>query len=427
MAALRYVSQHDETVFGGLVVLTLATSVLLIIRQIGQKNLAHAGGEGEAASAVVNVGEIEDAMKRVLSTQAISVKPAGASGGAGLDEVENSAELAVAVRERDQKIQEMQASLEKLQTELAAAPAAAAVSAAPVGASAEDLEKLKSLEAKIGELTARLQEYEIIEDDIADLSMFKEENQRLKHEVERLRSGSAAPPAPEPAPAPAAVEAAPDASMSADDLAALDAASAAADLLSMPAPESVSEIKERVALDQSDDVMRQFAAAVEVQRAPPPDAALKVESVLDAAIELGAEPTAQPSAEPAAVAAAASSDEDSPLSGALDPDKVMSEIDMMPVAESASDALEDSLDTDKLLAEVGSLSAEPVAASAPAPAAPASAPVAPPPAAAATPAAPPVAAAPPPPMIPAFDPNAPDAPMEEDLLAEFKDFKDTKN
>ena len=30
-------------------------------------------------------------------------------------------------------------------------------------------------------------------------------------------------------------------------------------------------------------------------------------------------------------------------------------------------------------------------------------------------------------MIPAFDPNAPDAPMEEDLLAEFKDFKDTKN
>ncbi|MCB0392128.1 MAG: hypothetical protein KDD58_12615 [Bdellovibrionales bacterium] len=42
---------------------------------------------------------------------------------------------------------------------------------------------------KINDLEARLAEYEIIEDDIADLSKYKEENARLKDEIEQLKSG----------------------------------------------------------------------------------------------------------------------------------------------------------------------------------------------------------------------------------------------
>ena len=58
------------------------------------------------------------------------------------------------------------------------------------------------LQSKVDELEARLQEYEIIEDDIADLSLFKTENEKLKEEIERLKSqmGNSEPAAPAPEP-----------------------------------------------------------------------------------------------------------------------------------------------------------------------------------------------------------------------------------
>ncbi|MCJ8277757.1 MAG: hypothetical protein HRT44_14130, partial [Bdellovibrionales bacterium] len=56
--------------------------------------------------------------------------------------------------------------------------------------------------SKIDELEARLLEYEIIEDDIADLSLYKAENEKLKTELASLRGGGAPEPAPTPAPAP---------------------------------------------------------------------------------------------------------------------------------------------------------------------------------------------------------------------------------
>ncbi len=61
----------------------------------------------------------------------------------------------------------------------------------------EEIEKVKSssldstaLRAKIDELQGKLAEYEILEDDIADLSKFKEENARLRAEIEALRTGA---------------------------------------------------------------------------------------------------------------------------------------------------------------------------------------------------------------------------------------------
>ena len=52
------------------------------------------------------------------------------------------------------------------------------------------------LMAKIDELEARLQEYEIIEDDIADLSLYKAENDKLKAQLESLKSGDVVAPEP---------------------------------------------------------------------------------------------------------------------------------------------------------------------------------------------------------------------------------------
>ena len=51
-----------------------------------------------------------------------------------------------------------------------------------------DADKLSS---RIKELEAKLAEYEILEDDIADLSLYKEENARLRSELEKLKAGEA--------------------------------------------------------------------------------------------------------------------------------------------------------------------------------------------------------------------------------------------
>ena len=52
------------------------------------------------------------------------------------------------------------------------------------GGSKEHLERISELEAKLAE-------YEVLEDDIADLSLYKEENARLKTELDRLKGGGA--------------------------------------------------------------------------------------------------------------------------------------------------------------------------------------------------------------------------------------------
>lgn len=52
-------------------------------------------------------------------------------------------------------------------------------------------EKAAEFTTRIKELEARLEEYSILEDDIADLSLYKEENIRLKAEIEQLRSAGA--------------------------------------------------------------------------------------------------------------------------------------------------------------------------------------------------------------------------------------------
>src|SRR5262249_28630379 len=99
--------------------------------------------------------------------------------------------------------------------------------------------------------------------------------------------------------------------------------------------------------DDGDDVMKQFAAAVEVQKAPPPMADGKMEA-------------------PPAEAAPPAPVEDDPLAGALDPDKIMNEVQSLDSNAASGDALEESLDTDKLLAEVGSMSPGPAPTPAPA-------------------------------------------------------------
>ena len=56
---------------------------------------------------------------------------------------------------------------------------------------AKSADNSSELLAKIKNLESKLLEYEIIEDDIADLSLFKEENAKLKAELDELKRGGA--------------------------------------------------------------------------------------------------------------------------------------------------------------------------------------------------------------------------------------------
>jgi hypothetical protein len=117
-------------------------------------------------------------------------------------------------------------------------------------------DEAKKLESKVKDLEARLAEYEIISEDIADLSFYKEENIRLQNELMALKNGEA--PADAVVAAPEAAEAAP---LTADGALAPDAAPPVAEVIPEAAPAAAE-----------DDIMKEFAKAVEEQKAPTTEA-----------------------------------------------------------------------------------------------------------------------------------------------------------
>lgn len=140
-----------------------------------------------------------------------------------------------ALSELEGKLSEQQKALERvinekiqLEADLAAAKSAAgAGSGGGGGASAELEEKLKSLQA-------RLDEYSIIEDDLANLKRLTQENAALKTQLASVQSGGAAPaPVAAAAAAPAAVAAA----VAAPAAVAVAAALAPEEPATPPAPE----------------------------------------------------------------------------------------------------------------------------------------------------------------------------------------------
>ena len=381
---LNFVANNAEKIIGTTAALFFLTCIVLLVRSIANKD-----EEAGAGGAAIDVKEIEGAMRRVLSSQAVQVAgtaPAAAADGTGGDPAQ-LASLNEALRQREGTIEKLTQQLDKLRSEAASMPA---------GEGGDTT----GLKAKLEELQARLAEYEIIEDDIADLSLFKEENARLKAEIEKLKSSLSAAPA---ASAPVAAAPAPPPPA--------------------PAAAPAAEKSQGFELDPNDDVMKEFAAAVSVQKAPPPKADTGIptkpaeedpQAAIDAMMaKMAAESEAGDAADPfagaldvapqaaaddpqaaidamlaAAEAEKAQADEtakqmneknappaaneevsqdeidkmlaggldEDPLAGTPDPDKMLSEVAALGLeADAGGDVLEESLDTDKLLAEVDDL------------------------------------------------------------------------
>lgn len=229
---------HYVLIFGTTLALFFTVSMILLIRAIGRQE------EGGGGGGAVDVRAIENAMRRVLSTQAVSVVAGtsisgGSSAGMDYDSLpasssggEVSGEEIVA---RDQRIAALTRELDEMKLHIGKAP--------------NEDKIAEGFRDEINNLKARLAEYEIIEDDIADLSMFKEENGRLKDEIEKLKAQlaegggggggyqAAEEPAPRSAPEPEAEEA--------------------------PAAGKGAGFE----LDMNDDALKEFAQAVDQQSA----------------------------------------------------------------------------------------------------------------------------------------------------------------
>lgn len=414
--------EKNELTLGVLIGLLLLITVLMLVRSVLADNSSD-GDAGSAIDAKALNSAIEGALKKVMVDRPLGLTNA-AAGATAEDGTAPKGELSQVLAEREAKIAALMSDIEALKAHAESGRAANAG-----GGSGKDS---GALEAKVAELQAKLTEYEIIEDDIADLSLFKEENRKLKDELERLKS---------------AVETAQSQVQSVQASVAQSAPVAAkteAPAAAVPASELPKfEKKDGFELDPEDDVMKEFAKALgsgddapatgisPASMAPgaasataepslvvsgsetvaiDPQAAIdalmaeaaaevKAEATPESvAAEAAPEPTAEASAEPA---------EPDPF-GDVDTDKMLAEVaELDQNTQAAESVLDEALDTEKLMAEMGL--EEPAAV-------------------AAAPAAEPEKSPAPPPMAPvaaAAPTAAPSTPLtvvpEDDLLAEFKD------
>lgn len=183
---IQFVIKHNETIVLVLVSLVcLLSAVVVFFWVFGPKTKSTDSG--------IDISSIEESLKKILSqTQgaitnvnaAASANPSGqdvaagatagsAGGAAGNLSGASTAELTALKSELEKKAKHV----EELQRQVELAKA--------TDSSTELLTKIKNLEGK-------LSEYEIIEDDIADLSHYKDENAKLKTELESFKRGGAA-------------------------------------------------------------------------------------------------------------------------------------------------------------------------------------------------------------------------------------------
>lgn len=264
---LDFWSHYNQTIIQSLIVLTLIFIVALVfITLFGSKN------EDSSGAQVGISPELEKSLQKLLENQTKAAvfdfsksQEGGAPSSIATQGVSPEAaaqmdKLKTEMLAKEKKIQELSAQL----TQAVSQPAAAGVDST-------------GLEARIKELEARLAEYDIISEDIADLSRYKDENERIKTELASLRGGA-------PAAAPVAAVAAVAQPVAAAPIAAPVAASTAP---TMTAPElqvvaaqaaSVPDVDPAISAAIDDDLMKEFAAAVEGQKAATQSAAVPAPS-----------------------------------------------------------------------------------------------------------------------------------------------------
>ncbi len=247
--------------------------------------------------------------------------------------------------EREKKIKSLEAELAQTKAQLLKAPVAAEGGVDP------------AMAQKLAELQNKLSEYAIIEEELADISRYKDENTKMRAQLEALQAGGTLPAETQPAPQP------------------LDVAPANSEVVAAVETKSEPEVTApsvAEAVVNEDQVLNDFQAAVNHQAIPKdaiagevltsipigevPQVAPAEAASADASAEISmAEPPDPVPAPETEVQSTANSD--SPLEGSLDTSKMLQEMETLveePESDE-SDPMAGLLDTEKLLAEVREL------------------------------------------------------------------------
>lgn len=287
---LGFWSAHNTLIIELLIAIVLLSVIYLAFRTFF-------GNSQELENSSQSMGrldseEIQRTLQKIIETQSSNAGAAtatsAANGSSGVDPAQLE-KLKVEVQDREKTIQSLKDQMQQLTAAQGAAASNSAVS--------------KELEEKLKGLEARLAEYEIISEDIADLSFYKEENTRLQKELTAAKSGGAAAPAPPaaaaapaapaqpapvvneppppaavepapvvaapaaPAPTPAPVEATTPPVVASAPPEAPASAPSAAPATPPPAAAPTAEIAMPDLGPVDDDLMKEFASAVEEQKA----------------------------------------------------------------------------------------------------------------------------------------------------------------
>lgn len=314
---VSYLVDHNAQVVSALVLAIILLSMILGFRSfLNAKNAEKFGGT-EGAS----MGQLEETLKKLL--ERAGEVPTAAQAGAGVS-AENTA-LLKEIEDLRNTLAEKQVQIELIERKNSAEGNAVA-EAAPSGSGLSDADK-EALSTQIKDLQARLAEYEIISEDIADLSFFREENAKLQKELEALKKTGAPAAGSAPVAArPAAAEAAPVVAAAAVAAAEPPASAPVID----PEVDFGQELVDKL-LDQANSISAPITDTV-AESAPPP---------------VAPEPAAPPSVEASAIG----KPED------LDVEKMVAEAAALNVnsVHEEKNALEEHLDSDKLLAEAAGM------------------------------------------------------------------------
>ena len=307
---LTFATHHSESIIQWVFLLIVALCGLLVARGLFAKKAAPkattATGEASAASAPELKAALDKIMEQTAKLESLSLKDLSPA----------------AMAQAEAQIAEMKKQLSERQGQAAQ------------GQSPEAAKDLLRLTARVKELESKLSEYEILEDDIADLSLFKEENARLKAELQNLRGGAAPAPA-----APAVDVKIPDTGDPMADFENTLKIEKQMQEAVQPAPVASGTAEAPAASGEaaaSDDLFAEFTQGAPEPEPLPPDP----EEAEAAAAATAASP---------AVASAGTPDN---VAGALDTDKMMAEMAALAsVQPSDGNALEESIDIEKMAQE----------------------------------------------------------------------------
>lgn len=316
---IPFVIKHNAVIIQALVAL-----ILLLVAVLATRNFLRSGDTAPVAGSA-NLEQLEGTLKKLLERAGqVPAVPANAESAQLVAEIET---LRSSLAEKQEQIEQMKLAPRPE----GSAPAPVSSEAPAAGVANLSSEDKRALEDQIRDLQAKLAEYEIISEDIADLSFYKEENVKLQKQLEGLKGGApvaatpaaavATPAAPAPVPAPAEID---PAQAMVDSLMATPPEELAASVASTPAPERNSAADE--------DLLKEFADAVSAQGGiPAPE-----------------EPSADAEAE---AAAAGLFDVERMTQEAGQLEKIAATVGDAP----AGDALEAGLDAERLAAEAASM------------------------------------------------------------------------